>query len=340
MTPVALTHPIRAPAMSYLPAMPGRGAADCTVGPVCADHGSFLTRRRLLAGAAAVGATGLLSACGSSQTTAVRTAATKPALAPSSTAPSPSVTPSLSASPSPAVNLAADPAEVVSRSHVPILCYHQIREWTAADSTSSRPYICPPKTFVGHLDALKAGGYETISPDQLMAHLTTGADLPEKPVILSYDDSDLDGYTVAAPEMADRGFLGTYFCMTVSIGKSRYMSAAQIKELDAGGHTVAAHTWDHHRVDRYTDADWAVQLDQPKAKLEGILGHQVDYFAYPYGVWKPYDFPHLDTAGYTAAFQLDEKPVDPTTPLLTIQRAIANPYWSATRFMDKVVNGF
>ncbi len=50
--------------------------------------------------------------------------------------------------------------------------------------------------------------------------------------------------------------------------------------------------------------------------------------------------PHLTEAGYTAAFQLNGKPVAPQHPLLTIQRAIANPYWSADTLLRTVASGF
>lgn len=234
----------------------------------------------------------------------------------------------------------ADAATIVARSHVPILCYHQIREWTGDDSSSARPYIMPPATFTAQLDALAGSGYKTISPDQLTDHLVHDAPLPPKPVLLSFDDSDLDGFTVAAPAMVQRGFVGTSFIMTVVLGKKHYMSADQIRQLEAAGHTIGAHTWDHHRVDEYSGKDWRIQLDEPGREIAKIVGHPIRTFAYPYGAWNTAALPHLTEAGYTAAFQLNGKPVDPQQPLLTIQRAIANPCWSTDTLLQTVATGF
>jgi peptidoglycan/xylan/chitin deacetylase (PgdA/CDA1 family) len=72
---------------------------------------------------------------------------------------------------------------------VPVLCYHQLRNWTHSDSQYNRVnLICPPKHFRAHLDALAGDGWTTISPAQYLRHLTAGAGLPRKPVTLSFDD--------------------------------------------------------------------------------------------------------------------------------------------------------
>jgi peptidoglycan/xylan/chitin deacetylase (PgdA/CDA1 family) len=44
--------------------------------------------------------------------------------------------------------------------------------------------------------------------------------------------------------------------MTVSINRPGYMSKEQIKSLSDSGNVVAAHTWDHHMVTKYTGDDW------------------------------------------------------------------------------------
>ena len=64
--------------------------------------------------------------------------------------------------------------------------------------------------------------------------------------MLTYDDTDLDQYTVAFPEMKKHGFKGVFFIMTVSIGRPRYMSREQVKDLSDQGNAIGSHTWDHH----------------------------------------------------------------------------------------------
>jgi hypothetical protein len=74
----------------------------------------------------------------------------------------------------------ADVATILGRKQVPILCYHQVREWKPRDSENARSYIMPVQVFKDQIKMLADSGYHSISPDQLYAYLTTGAPLPEK----------------------------------------------------------------------------------------------------------------------------------------------------------------
>jgi peptidoglycan/xylan/chitin deacetylase (PgdA/CDA1 family) len=238
-------------------------------------------------------------------------------------------------SPTPAPDLAAPAAQVLGRAaDVPVLCWHQLRDWRAGDSASARAtLICPPAAFRAQLDALHAGGYSTISPDEHLAHLTTGAPLPPKPVLLTFDDSQGSQITTGAPELAKRSMRATFFVMTVPLGKPNWMSRDDVRRLHDAGHTIGAHTYDHHRADRYAGTDWETQLAKPRAQLEAIVGAPVRHFAYPYGDWNAGDFTHLDQAGYVTGYQLAEQPVDPTRPLLSLRRTLVGSAWDGPALM-------
>ncbi|MGV3642440.1 MAG: polysaccharide deacetylase family protein [Adhaeribacter sp.] len=230
-------------------------------------------------------------------------------------------------------------ATIAARKQVPILCYHQIRDWRGSDSKNARDYIVPLATFRAQMKMLADSGYQTILPDQLLAYLQTGAPLPPKPIMLTFDDTDLDQYTVAAPEMKKYGFKGVFFIMTVSLGRPRYMSKTQVRELAQGGHVIGAHTWDHQNVRKYTAPDWVKQVEKPLRQLEAITGKPVRYFAYPFGLWRPEAIPELKSRGIAAAFQLSTRR-DPQEPLYTIRRLIASGYWSPRTLHNNVVRSF
>ena len=233
----------------------------------------------------------------------------------------------------------ASAAVIMARPQVPILCYHQIRDWTARDSKRAKDYIVPTAVFRAQMKMLADSGYQTILPDQLYAYLATGAPLPPKPIMLTFDDTDLDQYTVAAPEMQKHGFKGVFFIMTVSLGRPRYMNRAQVKELADAGHVIGSHTWDHQNVKKLKEKDWVTQIDKPTKQLEAITGQPVKYFAYPFGLWNPEAIPELKKRGFTAAFQLSTKR-DPEEPLFTIRRIIASGYWSNRSLRNSIVNSF
>jgi len=235
--------------------------------------------------------------------------------------------------------VAVDPKEVLARKEVPILCYHQIRDYRETDSKTAKVYIVPPTTFREQLKMLADSGYQTILPDQLYAYLTTGAPLPPKPMMLTFDDTRAEHYTIAAQEMKKYGFKGVFFIMTVSLDRPNYMTKEQVKALADEGHEIGSHTWDHHNVKKYVDKDWITQIEKPSKQLETITGKPVKYFAYPFGLWNPEAFPHLKKYNMLAAFQLSEKR-DPNDPLYTIRRIIVPGSWSNTPLRAWMRNSF
>ena len=239
-------------------------------------------------------------------------------------------------------NKIANAATILARPQVPILCYHQIRDWRPRDSKSMKDYIIPTAAFREQMQMLADSGYHTILPDQLYAYLTTGAPLPAKPIMLTFDDGDLDQYETAVPILDKHGFKGAFFIMTVAIGrrgKQPYMDKAQIKDLSDRGHAIGAHTWDHHNVKKYQGDDWKIQVEEPKAKLEAIIGKPVKYFAYPFGLWNKQALPELQKRGYVAAFTLADKRND-DMPLYTVRRIIAGGQWKSTTMYRNMMQSF
>ncbi|GAB3865855.1 hypothetical protein GCM10028824_05390 [Hymenobacter segetis] len=234
---------------------------------------------------------------------------------------------------------AGDAAAILARPQVPILCYHQIRDWTARDSKGAKDYITPIATFKAHIKMLADSGYHTISPDQLYAYMTTGAKLPSKPIMLTFDDTDLDQFTIARPTLEQYGYKAMYFVMTVSLGRPHYMTKAMVKQLSDEGNIIGSHTWDHHNVKKYQGKDWETQIDKPTKTLEEITGKKINYFAYPFGLWNTQAFPELKKRGFVAAFSLAEKR-DQQDPMFTIRRIIASGYWSPKTLRNNIVQSF
>jgi len=235
---------------------------------------------------------------------------------------------------------AADATAIMARKQVPILCYHQIREWRPKDSQVSRTYIVPPAIFRQQIKFLADSGYHTITPDQLNDYLQYGKALPEKPVMLTFDDTDLSQFTEVAPELKKVGYKGVFFIMTVSINRPGYMSRDQIAALSKEGHVIGSHTWDHQNVKKLkTEEDWKKQIDKPTKQLTEITGLPVKYFAYPFGLWDTASMHKVKSKGFTAAFQLATKR-DSTDPMHTIRRIIVPGTWSDRTFDRAIKTSF
>jgi peptidoglycan/xylan/chitin deacetylase (PgdA/CDA1 family) len=233
----------------------------------------------------------------------------------------------------------ADAKTILARKQVPILCYHQIRDWRATDSKTAKDYIVPIDVFKAQIKMLADSGYHTILADQLYDYLNNGTPLPSKPIVLTFDDTDLDQYTIAAPTLAKYGYKAMYFVMTVSLGRPNYMSKAQVKELSEKGNDIGSHTWDHHNVKKYQGKDWETQIDKPTKTLKEITGKDIHHFAYPFGLWNPEAIPELKKRGFKTAFILSTKR-DENDPLFTIRRIIASGYWTPKTLSNSIKNSF
>ena len=231
--------------------------------------------------------------------------------------PSPTSTPTVAKTPKPKTDLAS----VARRAKVPVLCYHQIREQTAADSASDRAYIVGPKAFAQQMQALDDAGYTTVTGDQVVDHVAKGAPLPKKAILLTFDDASAGQYTQAFPVLKKHHFKATFFIMTVVLGKEGWLTRGQVRKLDRSGMTIGSHTWDHKDVTTYSGDDWQTEINAPTKDLEKLVGHRITLFAYPFGLHDSKAIPHLFAGGLRAAFQLAE-PLDRKHPLWTLRRII------------------
>jgi peptidoglycan/xylan/chitin deacetylase (PgdA/CDA1 family) len=224
------------------------------------------------------------------------------------------------------------PARIYAKPEVPVLCYHRIADGKKGDYTVS------PATFAAHMKILADSGYHSISPAQLYDYLVYNKALPEKPVMITFDDSRAEHFTIAAPVMEKYGFRGVFFIMTITYNKKNYMTTEQIALLAKADHTVGLHTWDHTMVTHYKEAaDWQKEVAVPKEKLEKIVGRPVEYFAYPNGVYDNKGAEELSHY-FKLSFTLFSKR-DSVQPLQTVRRMIV-PEWTPQSLLKSMKRTF
>jgi peptidoglycan/xylan/chitin deacetylase (PgdA/CDA1 family) len=211
-------------------------------------------------------------------------------------------------------------AQIFRKPQIPVLCYHRI----ALDRKSE--YEVTPSTFEGQMKILADSGYHSISPAQLYDYLVYNKTLPQKPVMITFDDSRAEHSGIAAPVLEKYGFRGVFFIMTITLNKKNYMTENQIAKLAKDGHSIGLHSWDHTMVTKYKDADdWKKQVEEPKRRLEKIVERPVEYWAYPDGV---YD--HRSAEELKKYFKLSfilATQRDSIEPLQTVRRMIV-PEWT------------
>lgn len=101
--------------------------------------------------------------------------------------------------------------------------------------------------------------------------------------VISFDDGDLSGYTLAAPLLERQGLRGEFFVVTRWIDTAGFMSADQLRELARRGHGVHSHSRTHPRLSSLPAAQIEDELRGSKDDLEAILGAPVTQFSIPGG---------------------------------------------------------
>ena len=113
-----------------------------------------------------------------------------------------------------------------------------------------------PQRFESHLKHLRDVGYHVITLDDMLYYLTQGRPLPEKPVILTFDDGYEDNYRDAFPLLEKYGAVGHFFLITDFINQERpgYMTWSQIEEMAAAGQRFGSHSRNHADLRRNDSA--------------------------------------------------------------------------------------
>lgn len=172
----------------------------------------------------------------------------------------------------------------VSPLRVPVLMYHEVADSSATDS----PLAVSPNVFADHVAYLHDAGFATITAGELAAIVAGGAgDLPERPVVLTFDDGYGDFYTQALPLLKRNGFNATLFQTTGWVGKEdeakRMMNWRELAEAEQAGIEIGAHTCTHPQLDQLPESTMREEIYVSKSLLEDNLGLKVPGLAYPYG---------------------------------------------------------
>jgi peptidoglycan/xylan/chitin deacetylase (PgdA/CDA1 family) len=76
------------------------------------------------------------------------------------------------------------------------------------------------------MKAIHDAGYHSILPNQLYNYLA-GDPLPSKPIMITFDDTRGEQFSIGASEMEKHGFKGVFFVMTVAINRPNYLSSTK-----------------------------------------------------------------------------------------------------------------
>lgn len=180
----------------------------------------------------------------------------------------------------------------------PILLYHQI-----ADITPPSQYYMPPADFKVQMEALRDWGYTPIPVSLLVQAITSGAALPPRPIVITFDDGDQNVYTNAFPVMRALGFPAVIFVISSAVNGQDHLTSDEILEMVAAGWEVGDHSLTHLNLADNHGQVW-VEASQSRLDLQASLGIPINTFAYPYGAADTFVMEKVSRYGYRAAFGL------------------------------------
>jgi peptidoglycan/xylan/chitin deacetylase (PgdA/CDA1 family) len=202
---------------------------------------------------------------------------------------------------------------------VPILLYHHIGFSLQGDTA----YYVSPEAFDQQLNLLYQWGYRTISVELLVRAIQEGAELPPKPILLTFDDGSETIYENALPIMHRYKFTGVSYIVYNYIGVSHYMNADQIRALDAAGWEIGSHSLSHRDLTAYPSRQMD-EIVESRRRLESLLGVPVLSFAYPFGAYDSDSLHYVHQAGYIAAMGLGNESLQGSKNLFYLYRQAVN----------------
>ena len=174
-----------------------------------------------------------------------------------------------------------------------ILMYHAVGE----DGEPPSRYVLPIRRFKRQMEWLRFRRYNVISLEELVAHFRQHRLLPEKTIVLTFDDGYSDNVELALPVLTRLGFPATMFLVSRSPGKPIWECDPEVKRRPLLRLTEArllrerlsfgAHTRTHPRLPDLAPAEIEREVAGSRSDLESVLDMTVSTFAYPYGETNP-----------------------------------------------------
>lgn len=234
------------------------------------------------------------------------TATATPTPAPTAT-PHPTATPEPTATPTPPLETPLPPTPTYppppEAARVPILMYHYISELPPDADVYRRDLTVIPAHFEEQLHYLQAQGYQSIFLADIYDTLTTGKPLPEKPIVLTFDDGYKDAYTGALPLLQKYGFVGEFFLLATPAHYEapQYLTWGDVRVMAEAGMSMQAHGRDHYDLTGRAYEFLVYQILGAREAVEAHSGQPVRFFCYPSGRYDDATVAVVESAGYWGA---------------------------------------
>ncbi|MDD3056254.1 MAG: polysaccharide deacetylase family protein [Aliarcobacter sp.] len=196
-----------------------------------------------------------------------------------------------------------------------VLMYHMISEHLPKNKSKFNRLRVKPSEFEKQLIWLKNNNFKSYT----LSELVDLEQIPEKSIIITFDDGYEDNFINAFPLLEKYGFKATIYIVlnrfeqnwatdkdlnqsSNELNNEKMLSNEQINEMiNSGLIEIGSHTLDHVNLPKLTNEEKTIQLKESKEKIEEIFNITCNSFAYPFGFFDKDSVKIVEDLGYTNA---------------------------------------
>jgi peptidoglycan/xylan/chitin deacetylase (PgdA/CDA1 family) len=244
-----------------------------------------------------------------------------------------------------------------SEAKIPVLMYHHL----SYDDPKGNPSITSPDKFRAELELLKDRGYTTIFFKDYINHIESGAPLPEKPIIITFDDGYYSNFQYAFPILKELEMKATISIIGWSMGREyhkdnvtkiiKHFSWEEAKIMyDSGLIDIQHHSFDLHdnkngvkgvsKMPGESKEDYFKRFVRDtlllKTLIQTKIGNEVIVYTYPYGKYNETTEKLLRKMGFKATLSVQKGVSDFNTSLYGIKRYNMAPNVSSEKIINEL----
>lgn len=180
----------------------------------------------------------------------------------------------------------------------PILEYHTITDTPDVDSVR---YNVTPDELAAQLDYLAQNGYTTITMLDFIEAKNGRFVMPDKPIMLTFDDGYEDNYINLLPMLEQRNMKAVVYVIANQIGQKGYLTFDQLKDMQTRGIEIGNHTADHIALDELSRDEIVYEVRDSKIYLEWSGVNTIYSLSYPNGKYNADIIKILEQENYFTA---------------------------------------
>ena len=215
---------------------------------------------------------------------------------------------------------------------IPVLYYHSVNK------NADNEVTITPDALEKQLNYIHDNNYVTITIKELYEHLKNAAPIPEKSILITFDDGYMNNYTEAFPMLKKLNMKATIFCVGNSLDGSYYLSEDALKEMSDYGIDIQCHTVNHVHLDTLSYEEQLSELRHSKEIIEKITGKEVLSVAYPFGDYNSETIKAAKEAGYKLAFTTHLGLADRNDNIYALDRIYISSYYNMDTFKQLLKN--